>query len=346
MRHAGAGRVVAAADQRAHARLELGQVERLGHVVVGAEVEACHAIFERVARREDQHRRRASAGRAAAAARTGRRPSGSAMSSTTRSYVVVASARFAASPSLDEIDCIGRLVQRARERRRQDGVVFDDQDSHCALRVGCRGSAAVPLRLPAANLRIFPISVPAGGHEHATRNLCYIAPACRRRLPNARFPFTTWRRSLASRGGWRRHSTSRRCWARWSAPRSRCCDAERGSVWLYDAATNELVLEVATGIRPVRVPTGSGLVGACARERRDHQRPRLLRGSAVRSESRQGLRLSDALHADAATCRPQGCAGRRHAGAEQARTASSTPTTRCWPQHSPRNAPSRCSACG
>src|SRR6185312_15397294 len=45
-------------------------------------------------------------------------------------------------------------------------------------------------------------------------------------------------------------------------------DAERGSVWLYDAATNELVLEVATGIRPVRVPTGSGLVGACARERR------------------------------------------------------------------------------
>ena len=44
-------------------------------------------------------------------------------------------------------------------------------------------------------------------------------------------------------------------------------DAERGSVWLYDAATNELVLEVATGIRPIRVPSGSGLVGACARER-------------------------------------------------------------------------------
>jgi phosphoserine phosphatase len=45
-------------------------------------------------------------------------------------------------------------------------------------------------------------------------------------------------------------------------------DAERGSVWLYDAAANELVLEVATGIRPIRVPSGSGLVGACARERR------------------------------------------------------------------------------
>ena len=43
--------------------------------------------------------------------------------------------------------------------------------------------------------------------------------------------------------------------------------ADRGSVWLYDAAADELVLEVATGIAPVRVPSGAGLVGACARER-------------------------------------------------------------------------------
>src|SRR6476646_6956948 len=41
--------------------------------------------------------------------------------------------------------------------------------------------------------------------------------------------------------------------------------ADRGSVWLYDSAADELVLEVATGIRPVRVPAGMGLVGACAR---------------------------------------------------------------------------------
>ena len=44
-------------------------------------------------------------------------------------------------------------------------------------------------------------------------------------------------------------------------------NADRGSVWLYDAAADELVLEVATGIRPVRVPAGAGLVGACARNR-------------------------------------------------------------------------------
>ncbi|MCC6380553.1 MAG: SpoIIE family protein phosphatase [Burkholderiales bacterium] len=44
--------------------------------------------------------------------------------------------------------------------------------------------------------------------------------------------------------------------------------AERGSVWLHEPATDELVLRVATGIAPVRVRSGSGLVGACARERR------------------------------------------------------------------------------
>jgi phosphoserine phosphatase len=43
--------------------------------------------------------------------------------------------------------------------------------------------------------------------------------------------------------------------------------ADRGSVWLHDARSNELVLEVATGIDPVRVPAGAGIVGACASTR-------------------------------------------------------------------------------
>lgn len=44
--------------------------------------------------------------------------------------------------------------------------------------------------------------------------------------------------------------------------------ADRGSVWLYDPDADELVLEVATGIRPVRVRAGAGLVGTSARERK------------------------------------------------------------------------------
>jgi phosphoserine phosphatase len=44
--------------------------------------------------------------------------------------------------------------------------------------------------------------------------------------------------------------------------------ADRCSVWLHDPAADELVLEVATDIRHVRVAVGVGLVGSCARERR------------------------------------------------------------------------------
>lgn len=44
--------------------------------------------------------------------------------------------------------------------------------------------------------------------------------------------------------------------------------AERGSVWLRDPATDELVLEVATEMKQVRVSSGVGLVGACALARR------------------------------------------------------------------------------
>ena len=43
--------------------------------------------------------------------------------------------------------------------------------------------------------------------------------------------------------------------------------ADRATVWLYDAAADQLVLRVATGIEPVRVPADAGLVGSCARNR-------------------------------------------------------------------------------
>ena len=44
--------------------------------------------------------------------------------------------------------------------------------------------------------------------------------------------------------------------------------AERGTVWLYDPETDEMVTEVATDIAPVRIPASAGFVGACTRERR------------------------------------------------------------------------------
>ncbi|MEJ6007869.1 GAF domain-containing SpoIIE family protein phosphatase [Paucibacter sp. AS339] len=42
--------------------------------------------------------------------------------------------------------------------------------------------------------------------------------------------------------------------------------AERSSVWLLDAGANELVLEVSSDLKQIRLPVGAGLVGACARD--------------------------------------------------------------------------------
>jgi phosphoserine phosphatase len=44
-------------------------------------------------------------------------------------------------------------------------------------------------------------------------------------------------------------------------------NAESGSVWLYEAQTDELVARVSTGVETARVPAGSGIVGSCARSR-------------------------------------------------------------------------------
>jgi phosphoserine phosphatase RsbU/P len=49
-----------------------------------------------------------------------------------------------------------------------------------------------------------------------------------------------------------------------TAAARRVLRSERASVWLRDATTNELVLEVASDISHVRIPVGRGLVGAAA----------------------------------------------------------------------------------
>src|SRR5262252_6242579 len=45
-------------------------------------------------------------------------------------------------------------------------------------------------------------------------------------------------------------------------------EADRGTVFLYDAKTNELYSTVATGVDALRFPAGRGIVGECAETRR------------------------------------------------------------------------------
>src|SRR5204862_265885 len=52
-----------------------------------------------------------------------------------------------------------------------------------------------------------------------------------------------------------------------SATARRVLRSERSSVWLLDAAADELVLETGSGLASLRVPAHAGLLGACVRGR-------------------------------------------------------------------------------
>jgi sigma-B regulation protein RsbU (phosphoserine phosphatase) len=45
-------------------------------------------------------------------------------------------------------------------------------------------------------------------------------------------------------------------------------DADRGTVFLYDEAADELFIKVATGMDAIRIPADKGIVGECARTRK------------------------------------------------------------------------------
>jgi phosphoserine phosphatase len=45
-------------------------------------------------------------------------------------------------------------------------------------------------------------------------------------------------------------------------------NAERGTVFLFDADTDELFIKVATGLDPIRIPADKGIVGECALTRK------------------------------------------------------------------------------
>lgn len=45
-------------------------------------------------------------------------------------------------------------------------------------------------------------------------------------------------------------------------------DADRGTVFLFDEASDELFIKVATGLDPIRIPANKGIVGECAQTRK------------------------------------------------------------------------------
>jgi len=45
-------------------------------------------------------------------------------------------------------------------------------------------------------------------------------------------------------------------------------DADRGTVFLFDEASDELFIKVATGLAPIRIPADRGIVGECAQTRK------------------------------------------------------------------------------
>ena len=123
------GRPHAAADERAQARVELADVERLGQVVVGAAVEPGDAGVDAVAGGQHQHRHLRSAGAQALAEL---QPVDERQHHVEDDRVVVGDRH-----ELDDLAAIGRdvhgvglLAQPLRQHPRRVRFVFDQQDAH------------------------------------------------------------------------------------------------------------------------------------------------------------------------------------------------------------------------
>ena len=131
-RAAGEARMVTAAcaaDQRDQARLELGQLERLGQEVVGAFVQAADTLDQRVARGEDQDRQAlvgcAKVGQHVVAADAGQ--------PEVEDQRVVAR-RLEAAPNqpaiVDPVDLEVALRERTNQPGGQFALVFGEEDAH------------------------------------------------------------------------------------------------------------------------------------------------------------------------------------------------------------------------
>ena len=121
----------AAAQQRADPRRELGQLERLDDVVVGARVEALDAIGDRVARGDDQHRPRV----AAPAQRAQHVEAFLARQPEVEQHEVVdvlGERHFGGAAVAHPVDREAVLPQTAADRLADHRVVFGEQQAHPA----------------------------------------------------------------------------------------------------------------------------------------------------------------------------------------------------------------------
>jgi len=127
--HAAGG--VLPAHQRAQPRLELVQVEGLGQIVVGTGVEARDPVADRAPGRQHEHRR-------VIAAAAQPRQHGEAVDAGDRQveHDHVEHRPLQHAQRVQAVVALGALVpaarHRARQRQRQVGIVFDEQELHRA----------------------------------------------------------------------------------------------------------------------------------------------------------------------------------------------------------------------
>ena len=124
-----AGPVDAAPEQRAHARQQLGELERLGEVVVGAAVEAGDLVGHAGARRQQQDRHLPAA--RAQLAQDGE-PVAPRQHDVEDEQVVLALERAGESrlAVVRDVDLVVLGLQPALDEARHLLLVLDDQDAH------------------------------------------------------------------------------------------------------------------------------------------------------------------------------------------------------------------------
>ena len=121
----------AASREGAHARFQFLERERLGEVIVGAEVEAAHAGFDAVLRGEDQHGQLAAAPAQALQHLEAVHP-GKADVEDQQVEFEARDRAIGLGAGRDAVDRVPALAQARRETIGQNRVVFGDQNPHPA----------------------------------------------------------------------------------------------------------------------------------------------------------------------------------------------------------------------